>query len=154
MSEQLKADFARAQKFIRAEQYSQAITILQPHKEHPRIAALIADLEAKRKLKGGILRTVIWILVVIIVAVIAGIVGYGVGVRQTKAGYELPKSMEDAFVDVCTANADLTIVECANLIRNQWLYYQAEVIDCYGLIQDVADLTEGQFLQCIADVGE
>lgn len=155
MSEQIKTDFARAQKFIKAGQYAQAITILQPHKEHPRIAALIADLEAKRKPKvGGIGMIAIWVTVVIIVAVIAGAAGYGVGVRQTRMEYEIPQTFEDTFVDSCTANTDVSAFDCAEYIRTKWLYYQSDVLDCYNLIQDVADLTEGQFLGCIADVGE
>lgn len=154
MSEQIKADFARAQKFIKAEQYAQAITILKPHAAHPRIAALLADLEVKRKPSGGILKTVLWIVLVAVVATVTGVIAYTVGVQQTREEYEIPDTFEDTFVDSCTANTDLLISECAELIRHDWLYYQAGVIECYGLIQDVSDLTDVQFLQCIGDVGE
>ena len=155
MSEQIKTDFARSQKFIKAGQYAQAIAILKPHKEHPRIAALIADLEAKHKSPGiGIVGIVLWILLVIVVGVIAGAAGYVIGGQQIKAEYEISDTFEDTFVDSCSANTDVSIAECTDLIRYQWRYYQADVIDCYGLINDVADLTEAQFLQCIANVGE
>lgn len=154
MSEQIKTDFARAQKFIKAEQYSQAITILQPHKDHPRIAALIADLEAKRKPKGERWMTIIWITIVVIVAAIAVAVGYSVGVRQIREEYEIPQSFEDTFVASCTANTDVTSTGCAELIRSDWRYYQAAVIECYGLIREDGSMNEGEFLGCIVDVRE
>lgn len=153
MSEQIKADFARAQKFIKAEQYAQAITILQPHKEHPRIAALIADLEAKRKPKDGIWITAIWVTVVIIVAVIAGAVGYTIGENRGGSEYELPTEFNSLFVDICTANADLTANECSAAIRGSWKLYQKKTLDCFSLYLDT-DMTDGEFLQCIAHADE
>lgn len=152
MSEQLKTDFARAQKFIKAEQYAQAITILQPHKEHPRIAALIDDLEAKRKPKGGIWITAIWVTVVIIVAVIAGAAGYALGESRTSSQYEMPSAMELTFVELCVVNTDVSATDCMELIQHDWIYYRADTVACYGLIQDVADLTNEQFLECIAAI--
>lgn len=103
---------------------------------------------------GGVWIIAIWATLVILVAVIAGVAGYRVGVQQTRSEYEIPPEFEDAFVDSCTANTDVSAIDCAELIRSQWLFYRAEVVGCYGLIQDVADLTEGQFLRCIGNVRE
>lgn len=154
MSEQLKADFARAQKFVKAGQYAQAITILKPHKDHPRIAALITDLETRRKPStNGIVTTILWLIAIVAVAIITGLVSYTFGVRQTKEEYEIPSSFLDTFVDVCTANTDISVSDCAELIRSHWRYYQSEVLDCYGLIDD-ASATVDQFLQCIAHVSD
>jgi hypothetical protein len=154
MSEQIKADFARAQKFIKAEQYAQAITILKPHAAHPRIAALLADLETKRKPPGRILKTVLWIVLVVVVGIIAGGGGYALGESRTSAEYEVPSSFELTFVEICTSNSDLLVTECLDVIQHNWLWYRGETLDCYSLIEDVPDLTDGQFLQCIVDAGE
>jgi hypothetical protein len=157
MSEQIKADFARAQKFIKAEQYAQALIILKPHKDHPRIAALIADLEAKHKpASKEIIGTVLWLVLVIVVGVIAGGVGYVLGSREPAVltteltEYELPPSMESAFVAICTANTDLSDTDCSGAIQSSWLLYRSKTQDCYNLLVDNPALTDRQFLGCIA----
>jgi hypothetical protein len=154
MSEQIKADFARAQKLIKAEQYAQAIAILKPHAAHPRIAALLADLESKQKPAGGNLKTVLWIVLVVVVGIIAGGGGYALGESRTSAEYELPPSMEAVFVRICTANSDLSFEDCSRGIRAKWLLHRGPTQECYSQINDVPDLTDSQFLDCILDTGE
>lgn len=154
MSEQIKADFARAQKLIKTEQYTQAITILKPHAAHPRIAALLADLESKRKPSGGILKTALWIVLVVVVGIVAGGTGYVAGDRNGRGEYEIPSSMESLFVEICVTNLDLSATDCAKAIRASWLLHRETTSACYTLTQDVADLTAGQFLQCILDAAE
>lgn len=151
MAEQLKADFERAQKFIKAEQYAQAITILKPHAAHPRIAALLTDLEAKRKPSGGILKTVLWIVLVVVVGIVAGIGGYALGESRTSAEYELPPSMEAVFVRVCTANTDLSFTDCSRGVRAKWYLHRGHTQECYNQIDD---LTDKQFLDCVVGAGE
>lgn len=151
MSEQIKADFSRAQKFIKAEQYTQAITILKPHVAHPRIAALIADLEIKRKPSGNILKTVLWIVLVVVVGIIAGGGGYALGESQTKAEYEIPIDLEVVFIKACAANTDLSGSECSSVVRTAWRYYRSDSIDCFGLIE-VPGATEDELLRCIGNI--
>lgn len=152
MSEQIKADFARAQKFIKAGQHTEAITVLKPHAAHPRIAALLADLEARRKPVGSVLKTVLWIVLVVVVGIVAGAGGYAIGEQNTQAEYEIPIDLELLFVEVCAINTDLTGGDCSQAVRSSWLYYRSETIDCFSLYQDTPSTTDGEFLNCIADV--
>lgn len=152
MSEQIKADFAKAQQLIKAQKYDQAISTLKPHKGHPRIAALIADLEAKRKPpRSGVLGTALWILLVIIVGAITGVAGYALGESRTEAKYDIPVDLEAVFIKACLSNTDIPGDECSSVIEAAWKYYRSDTIDCFGLIE-VPDATEDELLRCIGDV--
>lgn len=155
MSEQIKADFTKAQKHIKAGQYSQAIAILKPHKDHPRIAALLADLESKHKTSpsrwlGIALRG----LLIVAISIVAGGVGYAIGDRNARSEYEIPSSLEAIFVEVCTANTNLLSSECSAAIRAGWKLHQETTFECFQLIENDPNLTDGQFLDCFAEAAQ